>query len=221
LHPTGKHFEDTHDGWSTWSRYFDQAAEFFQCTRTLEDGASVEIGPHSFQVIHTPGHASDGIVLYHKENRVLLSSDTLWERDMAVLNVRVEGSTAPHRMLESLERLEALDVEIVYPGHGPPFRDFRGAIQRSRKRIQGYMKDRSKIGIDLSKKILVYTLLMKPGFPEARLLDYLMTTHWFPETVAFYFDGDGRAFYRRILSGLLKRGIILRDQGRLFAQVPP
>jgi hypothetical protein len=109
---------------------------------------------------------------------------------------------------------------MVYPGHGAPFKDFRGAIRRSRKRIQGYLKDPSKIGIDLSKKILVYTLLMKPGFPEKSLLDYLMTTYWFPETVDFYFKGDHRIFYDHILNELLQRKAILRKQGKLFAQVP-
>ena len=220
LHRIGKYFEDTRDDWATWSRYFDQEAEFFECTYALEDGDVVDIGPHAFRVIYTPGHASDGIVLYDENKRVLISSDTLWEWDMAVLNLRIEGSTAPHRMLESLERLEALEVKMVYPGHGSPFGDFRGAIKRSRKRIQGYLKDQSKIGIDLSKKIMVYTLLMKPGYPEASLLDYLMTTHWFPETVNFYFRGDYRAFYDQILSQLLQRKVILRDRDGLFAQVP-
>jgi len=186
----------------------------------LEDGDVVDIGPYAFRVIYTPGHASDGIVLYNEKNRVLISSDTLWERDMPVLNIRIEGSTAPYRMLESLEKLEFLEVKMVYPGHGSPFRDFRGAIKRSRIRIQGYLKDQSKMGIDLSKKILVYTLLMKPGFPETSFLDYLMTTHWFPETVDFYIGGDYRAFYDQILSELLQRKVILRDRGGLFAQVP-
>jgi len=218
-HSIGKYFEDTHNDWATWSKYFDQKAEFFDCTCPLEDGDVVDIGPYAFRVIYTPGHASDGIVLYNEKNRVLISSDTLWEQDMVVLNIRIEGSTAPHRLLESLEKVESLEVKMVYPGHGSPFKDFRGAIERSRVRIQGYLKDKSKIVIDLSKKILVYTLLMKPGFPETSFLDYLMTTHWFPETVDFYIGGDYRAFYDNILSELIQRKVIMKDQGKLFAQV--
>jgi glyoxylase-like metal-dependent hydrolase (beta-lactamase superfamily II) len=103
----------------------------------LEDGDVVDIGPYAFRLIYTPGHASDGVVLYNEKNKMLISSDTLWERDMAVLNIRVEGSTASHRMLDSLEKLEPLEVKMAYPGHGLPFSDFRGAIRRSRIRIQG------------------------------------------------------------------------------------
>jgi len=220
LHNIGKHFEDTQDDWATWSRYFDQESEFFDCNYTLEDGDVVDIGSYAFRVIYTPGHASDGIVLYNEKSKTLISSDTLWERDMAVLNLRVEGSTAPYRMLDSLEKLESLEVKMVYPGHGPPFSDFRGAIKRSRIRIQGYLKDQSKIGIDLSKKILVYTLLMKPGFPEKSFLEYLVTTPWFPETVDFYVGGNYGDFYDQIISELIQRKVIVRERGRLFAKVP-
>lgn len=220
LHRIGKHFEDTRDDWATWSRYFDQESEFFDSTCALEDGDVVDIGPYAFRVVYTPGHASDGIVLYEERNQMLISSDTLWERDMAVLNVRVEGSTAPHRMLDSLEKLESLEVKMAYPGHGTPFGDFKGAIERSRNRIQGYLNDQSRIGIDLSKKILVYTLLMKPGFPEASFLEYLMTTPWFPETVDFYVGSNYGDFYDQLISELVQRKVILRDRGRLFASVP-
>ena len=63
LHNVGKHFTDTLDDWSTSWSYYDHEAEFFNCTQTLEDGDTVNIGPHQFRVIYTPGHAADGIVL--------------------------------------------------------------------------------------------------------------------------------------------------------------
>lgn len=220
LHHIGKHLVEKHDDWATWYRYFNQEAEFFECTHGLEDGEAISIGPHVFEVLYTPGHASDQIVLYNEENQVLLSSDALWERDIAVLNIRVEGSTAPFRWLESLERLQGLQVKEVYPGHGPPFEDFEGALARSRKRLQSYLEHAPRIGADLLKKIFVYTLLMKPGLPEASFMDYLMSTHWFPETVDLYFEKGYNLLYRETLGLLLERDIVIQDQGRLYAQVP-
>ena len=38
LHRIGKHFIDTRDDWSTWWRYYNQEARFFQCTQSLETG---------------------------------------------------------------------------------------------------------------------------------------------------------------------------------------
>ena len=94
VHRIGKYFIDSRDDWSTWWRYYHQEAAFFDCTRAVEDGDVLWIGPHAFKVIYTPGHASDGIVLYNVEEKVLISSDTLWEEDMAAITIRVEGSTA-------------------------------------------------------------------------------------------------------------------------------
>ena len=77
------------------------------------------------------------------------------------------------------------------------------------------------MGVDLLKKILVYTLLMRPSFPEVSFFDYLMTTHWFPETVDFYFGGGYKATYDWMLNELIQRKIIVRDCGGLLARVPP
>ena len=94
MHKIGKQFIDTWDDWSTWWKYYQQDADFFNCTTALENGDRLSVGPHEFEVIYTPGHSSDGIVLYHKKEKVLISSDTLWEDDMAVMTIRVEGSRA-------------------------------------------------------------------------------------------------------------------------------
>ncbi len=48
LHKVGKYFIDSRDDWSTWWRYYNQEAEFFNCTQTLEDGQTITLGPHKF-----------------------------------------------------------------------------------------------------------------------------------------------------------------------------
>ena len=117
LHKAGRYFIGVQDDWSTWWKYYNQEADFFNCTQTLEDGDIIAIGPHEFQVIYTSGHASDGIVLYDRREKILISSDTLWESDMAAMTLRVEGSMALFHMQESLQKLESLDVKRIYPGH--------------------------------------------------------------------------------------------------------
>ncbi|MBN2125866.1 MAG: MBL fold metallo-hydrolase [Deltaproteobacteria bacterium] len=221
LHGIGRHFIETRDDWSTWWRYYHQEADFFTCTRSLEDGEILPIGPHRFQVLHTPGHASDGIVLYNREDRLLISSDTLWEKDMAVITVRVEGSTAVQALAASLERLSGLDVERVYPGHGRPFTDFRRAVSRSMKRLRAYLSGRERIGMDLLKKIIIYTLLMKKAVPAESLFPWLMGTRWFRETVDLYFDGAYRSTYDGIMRDFLRRDVVRREGGVLHTTVRP
>ena len=221
LHPVGQYFIETKDDWSTWSRYYSQEADFFRCTRTLEDGDVVSIGPHDFRIIHTPGHASDGIVMYSEKEKVLISSDALWEFDVPTITVRIEGSTAVQSFKESLEKLAALDVDVVYPGHGAPFEDFGGALQRSRDKIRDYLADRQKVGQDLVKKIMVYTLLMKKSVPENSFFQGLMGTHWYKETIDFYFSGGYETKYHEIMDHFLDRGVVERRNGYLYTTVRP
>ena len=221
LHQVGKHFIDTRDDWSTWWRYYSQEADFFECTIALEDGDMVSVGPYEFQVIHTPGHAADGIVLYHRDSGVLISSDTLWEDDMAVMTLRVEGSRALFFQLESLDKLADLKITTVYPGHGKPFTDVKKAISSARRRVKGFLENREKIGEDQLKKIMIYTLLMHGSIDEARFFDQLMGTFWFRETVDLYFSGEYESKYNEVMKVLFNRDLVRRRGSRIYSTVKP
>ena len=221
LHKIGKHYMDTQDDWSTWWRYYNQEADFFNCTMALDDGDRIDIGPHEFQVIYTPGHASDGIVLYNRQAKVLISSDTLWESDMAVMTLRVEGSRALFFQLESLEKLKELDVEMVYPGHGRPFKDMEKAISRAKQRIDSFLQNREQLGTDLLKKIIIYTLLMGRSVKEDDFFERLMRTHWFKETVDLYFSGEYQSKYGEIIRGLFERGLAKREGDKIYSTGKP
>jgi glyoxylase-like metal-dependent hydrolase (beta-lactamase superfamily II) len=221
LHRIGKYFIDAKDDWSTWWAYYDQKADFFSCTHALEDGDVIIIGPHEFQVIYTPGHSADGIVLYNPKEKVLLSSDTLWQNDLPVITIRIEGSRALFSLKESLEKIESLDVDQVYPGHGKPFTRFKDAVSLCKDKIDLYLKHPERMGTDLLKKIMIYTLMMHKTFPENLFFDHLMKTWWFKETVDLYFAKAYETKYRQILDSFLERGIIKQKGGQYFTTVKP
>jgi len=221
MHRIGKHFIDTKDDWSTWSKYFNQKADFFDCTHALEDGDVIFIGPHEFQVIYTPGHSADGIVLYHPKEKVLLSSDTLWQNDLPVITIRIEGSLALFSLKASLEKIESLEVHRVYPGHGRPFTQFKDAVSLCKDKIDLYLKHPERIGTDLLKKIMVYTLMMHKTIEADTFFDHLIGTWWFKETVDLYFDKAYETKYRQILESFLERGIIKQKEGRFSTSVKP
>jgi glyoxylase-like metal-dependent hydrolase (beta-lactamase superfamily II) len=221
LHKVGRYFIDTLDDWSTWWRYYNQEADFFTVTTTLQDAEIIAIGPYEFQVIYTPGHASDGIVLYNSQEKILISSDTLWENDLAAMTLRVEGSRALFDMQESLEKLESLKVKNIFPGHGRPFSNIKSAIARSKEKIDGYIRNRELIGNDLIKKIIVFTLLMKKTIKESDFFPYLMNTYWFKETVDLYFSGEYEMKYDEIMNTFLERDVVKRKSGSFFTTVKP
>ncbi len=221
LHKFGKYFIDTKDDWATWWRYFGQDASFFRCTKALEDGDIISIGPHQFDIIHTPGHSWDGIVLYNRDQKLLFSSDTLWEQDVATITVRVEGTTAVHALEKSLEGLAPLHVDMVYPGHGRPFNDFNDALKRGQEKIKDYLSNRKSVGNDLLKKITIYTLLTKGSVPEESFFQMLMGANWFRETVDLYFDGNCEGKYHEIIGDFINRGLIVETNGKFSTTVRP
>jgi glyoxylase-like metal-dependent hydrolase (beta-lactamase superfamily II) len=78
------------------------------------DGESV--GP--FTAIGTPGHSADSVCLL--EDRICFTGDTVLGEG-SVFIAPGEGSLSAY--LDSLRRLRSLDLEVIYPGHGPPVDD--------------------------------------------------------------------------------------------------
>jgi hypothetical protein len=138
-----------------------------------------------------------------------------------VITIRIEGSRALFSLKESLERIESLDVNRVYPGHGAPFTRFKDAVSLCKDKIEWYLKHPERIGTDLLKKIMIYTLMMHKTVAADTFFDHLMETWWFKETVDLYFDNAYDTKYREILDGFLERGIVNQKEGRLFTTVKP
>ena len=84
-----------------------------------EDGD--EPGP--FSAIATPGHAADHVCLLL--GRVCFSGDTVLGEGSVFVGYDGASMSA---YLDSLERLRALDLEVICPGHGPFVWDPHGKI---------------------------------------------------------------------------------------------
>lgn len=86
----------------------------------LADGEIIEEGGTALRVLHTPGHAADHVVFYWAAERVLFSGDLILGTGTVVLQAR-DGALEDY--LASLERVAALDLAAVAPGHGPLITD--------------------------------------------------------------------------------------------------
>ena len=64
--------------------------------------------------LYSNGHSGDP-VLYEPESRLLFSGDTVFQRGIGRTDL---PSSDRELMKESLERLEKMEVESLYPGHG-------------------------------------------------------------------------------------------------------
>jgi glyoxylase-like metal-dependent hydrolase (beta-lactamase superfamily II) len=99
----------------------------------LHDGTVIETDAGRWETIHTPGHASTQLCLYEPRRKELLSSDHLLPDVTAnmVLEPPLPGEPEAHPILdylESLRRLQRLDVRRIWPGHGAAFEDVPAVI---------------------------------------------------------------------------------------------
>jgi glyoxylase-like metal-dependent hydrolase (beta-lactamase superfamily II) len=85
------------------------------------------------EIIHIPGHSPGSVAIHIPSVKALFVGDALTTRHVLT---GVEGpQPAPFTLdsdkaLESLSRLENLDVDWVLPGHGPPWNGGAGELVR-------------------------------------------------------------------------------------------
>jgi glyoxylase-like metal-dependent hydrolase (beta-lactamase superfamily II)/predicted DCC family thiol-disulfide oxidoreductase YuxK len=100
-------------------------------------GETVDTDFGCLQVIPTPGHCDDHIVLYDPKERVLLAGDAFMGSYFATPNPDVDS----RKWLASLEQLMELDIEILVEGHGhihslrTDIPDFPGVVIREDPRV--------------------------------------------------------------------------------------
>ncbi len=219
MHTIDKHYVETKNDWFTWWRYYDQEAEFFHVDLELQEGQSVFLDGLELVVLHTPGHASGQISLYSPEHKFLLSADAIWDGDFGALTPRIEGNISPFLQHQTLDKLAALDLAAIYPGHGSPVFQPQEALKRGLKRVEAFLENPQLMAKDQVKKLFIYILLMKSGYREEEFFGYLMRTHWYRETVDLFFQGCYEDVYREILQELLQKGLVKRSNDHLVTTV--
>jgi len=93
-------------------------AEGFTPTRWLKDGDTVEIGRHTLQVLHCPGHTPGHVVFFEPETRHAFVGDVLFAGSIG----RTDFPGGNHAdLINAIKgKLLPLGDDITFtPGHGP------------------------------------------------------------------------------------------------------
>lgn len=107
----------------------------------VDQGQRFQAGAGELVVHHMPGHTPGMVCLHAPETGLFFSGDHLLEKisPNPLLELGPSGEEDFFRPLvrhlESLDRLAALDVSLVLPGHGAPFTGHRQVIGRLRQLV--------------------------------------------------------------------------------------
>ena len=95
-------------------------------------GAVVKGEGVTLRAIHTPGHAPDHLCYYLEEERALFTGDVVLGAGTTVIP---DDTGDLGQYMDSLNRLLELDLETIYPAHGP-------VIHKPKEKIREYIAHR-------------------------------------------------------------------------------
>jgi glyoxylase-like metal-dependent hydrolase (beta-lactamase superfamily II) len=98
----------------------------------LADNDEVTVEGATLRAVFTPGHAPDHLCYLLVEEKALFTGDVILGAGTTIIP---DGTGDLGQYMDSLRRLLALDVETIYPAHGP-------VIRNAKKKIQEYIAHR-------------------------------------------------------------------------------
>lgn len=146
-----------------------QRCERFTATGTVTPAERMRMGGRPWQVLAAPGHDPDSVLLFDAARGVLLSADALWENGFGVVFPELDGESAFDDVARVLDLIETLPVSWVVPGHGAPFQDVTGALQRARSRLDAWQRNPARHDRHAAKVLLKYHLLEEQRQSATRL----------------------------------------------------
>jgi glyoxylase-like metal-dependent hydrolase (beta-lactamase superfamily II) len=95
---------------------------------TLRDGGDIPTDEGPLIALATPGHSPDHTAFHWPAARAVFCGDLMMGGLDTAVVAAPEGDVGQY--LDSLDRIGLLDIEIIYPAHGPPFTDPASALDR-------------------------------------------------------------------------------------------
>jgi glyoxylase-like metal-dependent hydrolase (beta-lactamase superfamily II) len=95
----------------------------------MEEGNEIEIGSYLFRCVETPGHSPGHMCLYEESKKVLICGDhILFDITPNITHWEQLDNSLKHYLL-NLEKVYALDVNLILPGHRIVWNDHRKRIR--------------------------------------------------------------------------------------------
>lgn len=94
----------------------------------LKEDDIIDIGDYSFRCIETPGHSPGHTCLYEANKKLLISGDHILSDITPNITFWTKRDNSLKEYLTSLEKVYALDINLVLPGH-------RNIVNNHRRRI--------------------------------------------------------------------------------------
>jgi glyoxylase-like metal-dependent hydrolase (beta-lactamase superfamily II) len=204
--------------------YADQRAERFSYNDCFADGDSLSMGGLAWRVIAAPGHDPHAVMFWCEQERILISGDALWQNGFGVIFQRLLGdagarNAACAQTRATLERIAALPVRTVIPGHGAVFEDVPEALERAFKRLDSFEQDDTRLARHALKVMLIFSLLERRRIALEDLPAYVTEVGLLADINARFLNMAPQALADWLVSDLERAGALRREGGAIVPLV--
>ncbi|WP_426194584.1 MBL fold metallo-hydrolase [Massilia sp. DWR3-1-1] len=183
----------------------------FSFSATIAPGDTLVLGDLHWQALGAPGHDPRSLLFYCARHAIVLSADALWENGFGVIFPELDGQSGFDEAAATLEMIAQLDVRLVIPGHGAPFTDVAGALQRARSRLD-YLRADPRRNADNAVRVLLKFLLLERG--QLAMAEVVALFEQVPVMVAArigFLGGDADGAARHTAAALVRAGAARLD----------
>lgn len=144
----------------------------------LKAGEKISIEPFEFKVLLTPGHSPGHVCLYEPKRKFLFSGDHVLPEITPHIGLHPQSGKNPlGDFLNSLKGLMELEVNFVFPGHGPAFSGLGQRIEellyhheRRKSAVVEVTQDEMKTAYQIATEI--------PWMPDAEAISFQDLAAW-------------------------------------------
>ncbi|MEE9199002.1 MAG: MBL fold metallo-hydrolase [Dehalococcoidia bacterium] len=104
----------------------NESMEDTQVDETFKDRKVVKVGRTELVLVHTPGHTPGHTCVLRRNDGALFTGDHILGVGTTAIGPE-RGDMADY--IQSLCKLRKLQINVIYPGHGPPVREPQRKIQ--------------------------------------------------------------------------------------------
>ena len=120
------------------AKYADRA---FVPVSVVREGDIFLRGGYTWQAISTPGHTAGHMCLYEAQHKILIAGDHILDKITPNLGLWSFKYDVLGQYIPSLEKIAALEVELVLPGHRNLIADVRGRIEEIKQHHERRLQD--------------------------------------------------------------------------------
>jgi glyoxylase-like metal-dependent hydrolase (beta-lactamase superfamily II) len=96
---------------------FKHGSNWIPALQILQDGDAIDVGDYHLVCVHTPGHTLGHTCLYEPARKFLVAGDHILIDITPNIQCWSDRDDPLRQYLESLDKVMAMDIDLVLPGH--------------------------------------------------------------------------------------------------------